>query len=200
MLTKEDMMKIKEMVLVGMFAALLAIISPLQIIVPFSPVPITLQVIGITLAATILGSRLGTLSVVMYILLGIVGLPVFAGFTSGIPKLIGPTGGFITGFILSAFIMGKLIELKKDVHIFYMFFINIIGLIIVYSIGAIQLSIVYTHSISKALAAGVIPFIIPDLIKLVFCSIVTIQVRKVLEKSGYLMGNKSLKANPKDHA
>ena len=75
-------MNIKRMTLVGMFAALLAIISPLQIILPFSPVPITLQVAGVALTASILGSKLGTLSVIIYILLGVMGLPVFAGLTS----------------------------------------------------------------------------------------------------------------------
>src|SRR5690554_2983762 len=180
-------MNIKKMVLVGMFAALLAIISPFQIIIPFSPVPITLQVIGVSLAASILGGKLGFLSVFIYTFLGAIGLPVFAGFKSGIPALVGPTGGYIIGFILSAYIIGKLVELKTEITFPYLLMVNILGLMVVYFIGTIQLSYVYTHSITKALAAGVIPYIIPDIIKLVFSSILIVQVRRVLSKSGHLL-------------
>lgn len=180
-------MNIKKIVLVGMFAALLAIISPFQIIVPFSPVPITLQVVGVTLAASILGSKLGSLSVIIYTILGVVGLPVFAGFKSGLPTLVGPTGGYIIGFIVSAYIIGKLVELKAEISFPYMLMVNILGILVgVYLIGTIQLSFVYTHSITKALAAGVIPYIIPEIIKLIFSSILIVQVRRVLSKSGYL--------------
>ncbi len=183
-------MNIKNIVLVGMFAALLAIISPFQIIVPFSPVPITLQVVGVTLAASILGSKLGTLSVIIYTILGLVGLPIFAGFKSGLPTLVGPTGGYIIGFIVSAYIIGRFVELKKVCKFPYILMINILGILMgVYFIGTIQLSIVYTHSITKALVAGVIPYIIPEIIKLVFSSILIVQVRKVLSKAGLLPGN-----------
>lgn len=181
-------MDIKKIVLVGMFAALLAIISPFQIIIPFSPVPITLQVIGVSLAASILGSKLGTLSVIIYTILGAIGLPVFAGFKSGLPTLLGPTGGYIIGFILSAYIIGKLVELKTEITFPYMLMANILGILVgVYFIGTIQLSFVYTHSITKALVAGVIPYIVPEIIKLVFSSILIVQVRRVLSKSGYLL-------------
>ncbi len=180
-------MKIKKIVLVGMFSGLLAIISPLQIIIPFSPVPITLQVVGMVLAGGILGSRLGFLSVLIYTILGLVGLPIFAGFKSGLPALIGPTGGYIIGFIAAAYIIGKLVEVKAEPGLAYIIFANMIGLIVLYTIGTLQLSFIYTHSIYKALLAGVLPYIIPDLIKILFSSILTIQVRKVLIKSGYLV-------------
>lgn len=182
-------MNIKQIVLVGMFAALLAIISPFQIILPFSPVPITLQIIGVTLAASILGSKLGSLSIIIYIVLGAIGLPIFAGFKSGVPTLVGPTGGYIIGFIVSAYFIGRFIEIKKDLSFFYVFFINIIGLLLVYTIGTIQLSFVYTHSFTKALTVGVIPYIIPDLVKLIFSSILIVQVQAALSKAGYLIRN-----------
>ena len=170
-----------------MFSGLLAIISPLQIILPFSPVPITLQVVGMVLSGSILGSKLGFLSVLIYTILGLVGLPIFAGFKSGVPTLIGPTGGYIIGFIVAAYIIGKLIEIKDEPGLAYMLFANIIGLIILYTIGTLQLSFVYTHSIPKAIVAGVLPYIIPDLIKIFFSSILVIQVRKILIKSNYII-------------
>ena len=180
-------MNIKRMTLVGMFAALLAIISPLQIILPFSPVPITLQVAGVALTASILGSKLGTLSVIIYILLGVMGLPVFAGLTSGIPRLIGPTGGYILGFVLSAYLIGRLLEEKRNPGYLYVLMVNVLGLLVVYLIGTTQLSLTYTHSFTKALAAGVIPYIIPDLIKLGITSIIVVQVQRVLTKSNLLI-------------
>lgn len=177
------------MVFIAMFTALLAILSPLQIVLPFTPVPITLQIMGISFTACILGSTLGTLSVILYILLGIVGLPVFAGFTSGLPKILGPTGGYITGFILSTHVIGKLVEVKqgKDLSAAYIFFANTLGIIICYIVGSIQLSLVYTHSLTKAFLMGVLPYILPDIIKLIFSSILITQVRKILSKTGYMI-------------
>jgi biotin transport system substrate-specific component len=178
-------MKTKQLVLVGMFTAILAIISPLQIIIPISPVPITLQILGVTLAATILGAKLGTLSVIIYTLLGAIGVPVFAGYTSGIPKLIGPTGGYIIGFIIAAYIMGTIVEKQENNTILNLFIVNSIGLIIVYAIGTLQLSFVYTHSIEKAFIAGVLPYILPDIVKLIFCAVLTVQIKNVFKKTGY---------------
>ena len=137
------------------------------------------------MAASILGSKYGSLSVLVYIVLGAIGLPIFSGFKSGFSTLVGPTGGYILGFIAAAYVIGKCTETKKNTRFFYVFFINIVGLLLVYLIGTIQLSLVYTHSITKALLAGVLPYIIPDIIKLVFSSVLIMQVKNALCKAGY---------------
>jgi biotin transport system substrate-specific component len=100
-------MKIRDMVFTAVFAAILCVVAPLAI--PIGPVPISLATFVIYLAAAVLNWKYGTLAVVVYVALGLVGLPVFSGFTGGIPKLIGPTGGFIAGYILMALVIGLII-------------------------------------------------------------------------------------------
>jgi biotin transport system substrate-specific component len=99
---------IRNMVLSALFAALLAISG--QIAIPIGPVPITLQTMMVLLAGAILGSRWGTVSVLVWILLAAVGVPVLSGGTSGMGVLFGPTGGYIFGFLITAFLVGWTIE------------------------------------------------------------------------------------------
>ena len=82
------------MVLVGMFAAVLAVISPISLPMP-TGVPITIQVFGVALVGAVLGSRLGTTATLVYVLLGAIGLPIFANFSGGISSIVGVTGGYI---------------------------------------------------------------------------------------------------------
>src|SRR5690625_1581712 len=100
--------KFKYLILSGMFAAIIAVIS--QLVIPLPLVPITGQTLAVGLTATILGSRYGTLSVLVYIALGAVGVPVFAEAKAGIQILFGPTGGFILGFIATVYITGLILE------------------------------------------------------------------------------------------
>ena len=84
----------REMVLVGMFAAVLAVISQISLPMP-TGVPITIQVFGVALVGAVLGSRLGTTATLVYVLLGAIGLPIFANFSGGISSIVGVTGGYI---------------------------------------------------------------------------------------------------------
>lgn len=93
--------KLRGMMIASLFAAIIGIFA--QITIPLPLVPITGQTLAIGLAATILGARYGTLSVLLYILMGAVGIPVFSQFSGGFSVLVGPTGGFIVGFIPTAF-------------------------------------------------------------------------------------------------
>jgi Uncharacterized conserved protein len=112
-------MNIRQMTLISLFAALTAVGGFISI--PLYPVPLTLQTLFTLLAAMILGSVMGASSQIIYVLLGVIGLPVFAGFKAGIGILFGPTGGFLLGFIISAYIIGKIVELKKK-RIFFIIF------------------------------------------------------------------------------
>ena len=94
------------LVLTGIFAAIVTICSWITVPLPFTQVPINLAVLGVLLAGGCLGSKYGSLSILIYILLGAVGIPVFAGFGAGLGTLAGPTGGYIVGYILCAAIAG----------------------------------------------------------------------------------------------
>ena len=101
-------MKIRHLVITALFTAAICVMAPFS--VPIGPIPITLETLGVYLAAGLLGAKLGTLSVTLYIILGALGVPVFAGFSGGFHKLAGVTGGYIVGYILCALIAGALMR------------------------------------------------------------------------------------------
>lgn len=171
-------MNIRQMTLVSLFAALTAVGAFISI--PLYPVPITLQNLFTLLAGMTLGSVLGGSSQIIYVLLGIIGLPVFAGFKAGIGVLFGPTGGFLFGFIISSYIIGKIIELKKEKDIFYYFLAGGIGIIIIYISGITQLSLVTGIGIKKALMVGVFPFLPGDILKIIAASFIASKLKLVI--------------------
>jgi biotin transport system substrate-specific component len=170
---------IRQMTLISLFAALTAVGAFISI--PIYPVPLTLQTLFTLLAAMTLGSVMGASSQIIYVLLGIVGIPVFAGFKAGIGILFGPTGGFLFGFIISAYIIGKIIELKKEKNIFYYFLAGIIGTIILYIIGITQLSLVTGIGVKKALMVGMFPFLPGDILKIIAASFIASKLKLVIK-------------------
>ena len=102
--------KTKTMALIGVMAAVTCILGPLSLAIPVSPVPISLTNLAVYFAIYVLGMKRGTISYCIYLLLGLIGLPVFAAFTGGAGKLFGPTGGYLIGFIFMALICGFFIE------------------------------------------------------------------------------------------
>jgi biotin transport system substrate-specific component len=171
-------MNIRQMTLVSLFAALTAVGAFISI--PLYPVPITLQNLFTLLAGMTLGSVFGGSSQIIYVLLGLIGLPVFAGFKAGIGVLFGPTGGFLLGFIISSYIIGKIIELKKEKDIFYYFLAGGIGIIIIYISGITQLSLVTGIGIKKALMVGVFPFLPGDILKIIVASFIAGKLKLVI--------------------
>lgn len=160
--------ELRMMVFASLFAALTAAGAYIQIPVPFSPVPVTLQVFFVLLAGSMLKSKWGGLSMIVYTLLGIAGLPVFAGGTSGMGVLLGPTGGYIIGFILAAYIIGKLSEKVESVDkpSFFVNALNMItGVLVIYACGFIQLMLVAEVGPGTAFTLGVIPFLPGEIIK-----------------------------------
>jgi len=170
---------IRQMTLVSLFAALTAVGAFISI--PLYPVPLSLQSLFTLLAAMILGSVMGASSQIIYVLLGVIGLPVFAGFKAGIGILFGPTGGFLLGFIISAYIIGKIVELKKEKNIFYYFLVGIIGTIILYIIGITQLSLVTGIGIEKAITVGMLPFLPGDILKIIAASFIASKLRTAIK-------------------
>ncbi|WPS88896.1 biotin transporter BioY [Brevibacillus halotolerans] len=180
---------LRTYMVIAIFTAITAVFA--QITIPLPTVPITGQTLAVGLVATVLGSRYGTVSMVLYALLGAIGVPVFAGFSGGPQVLIGPTGGFIFGFIATAFIMGYLLEKTK--YTFPMALIaNLLGMVVIFLFGVVQLKLVLNLSWAGAMAAGVTPFIAGGIIKAVLAAYVGIILRKRLISIGMLKGNHSI--------
>ena len=124
--------KLKGMVFAALFAALTAAVAWFKIPLPFTPVPITLQTLVVLLSGAMLGAYYGALSMIIYLSLGVIGLPVFAGGSSGIGVLFGPTGGYLFSYPIAAFVIGKMLENKKlDVLLKYFSFIVILILVMI---------------------------------------------------------------------
>lgn len=162
-----DSNKTRDIVYMSVFTAMISICSWISI--PAS-IPFTLQTMGVFTTVGLLGGKRGTLTVLTYILLGAIGVPVFAGLTGGISVLLGTTGGYIMGFLLSALLMWG-IETIMGRNQIVLAFSMVAGLIVCYVFGTAWFMLIYTqHSgvigLSTVLGLCVIPFIIPDLIKI----------------------------------
>lgn len=174
--------KIHKMTAIALATAILCILGPLVIILPISPVPFSLCLFGIYLIAYILGYKYGTLACCLYLLIGLIGLPVFSSFSGGIAKLFGPTGGYLIGYIPLIFVSGLFIDKypnKISIHIIGM----TLGLIICYTLGTCWLSFITGLSLKDALLIGVIPFIFGDVVKITLALILGRSIRKTLRKS-----------------
>lgn len=158
---KEASAHVRKMVLASLMASLTAASSLLAI--PIGPVPITLQSLFVLATGGILGARWGSVSMILYLLLGVAGLPVFAGGTSGVGRLLGPSGGYLFGFVFSAALVGLMAErLKRRI---YLFGATLAGLALIYLLGSSWLSLVGRMPLEKALVLGVLPFLPGDLLK-----------------------------------
>ncbi|GMC03708.1 biotin transporter BioY [Enterococcus thailandicus] len=155
---------LKPLIIAAEFSAIIAILS--QFTIPLGIVPLTGQTFAIGLTATLLGRRSGTLSVLIYLLLGTIGLPVFAGLSGGLSIVFGPTGGYLIGFIFQAWLTGYLVE--KNVSSYtWVIFANVIGSFVTLIFGVIWLKASGDLSWNTAIVSGFIPFILPGIIKAV---------------------------------
>ena len=178
----------RNLILSGLFAAIVALLAQLSIPLPFSPVPLTGQIFGVFLAGSILGARWSAVSLFVYILLGAVGLPVFHNFQGGLHIVLGPTGGYLWGFILGGYLLGRIVR-RGDSYI-NMATGMLICLMVIYTTGVLWLSFVSGLAISQAMLIGVLPFIIPDLIKLAAATVLGLQVRRRLKGAGLIPPDK----------
>ncbi|MBO5032789.1 MAG: biotin transporter BioY [Lachnospiraceae bacterium] len=178
---KKQFITTKQMALVGVMTAVTCILGPLSIPIPISPVPISFTVLAVFLAAYVLGPRLGTLSYVIYLLLGMVGLPVFSGFIGGIGKLAGPTGGYLIGFIPMVLIVGWFIE-HYNAKIVPSFIGMMIGTVVCYVFGSIWLASQTSRTFFEALSIGALPYIPADIVKMIVAVILGTQLRKAVRK------------------
>lgn len=162
----------------GVFASLMAVCSWLSI--PTEP-PFTLQTLGLFLAVGLLGGKLGTLAVFVYVLLGAFGLPVFAGFTGGAGILLGTTGGYIIGFIFSALAMWGLERLLGR-RPWALALSMVTGMVIYFAFGTLWFQVVYMRTtgpvgLVTVLGWCVFPFLVPDLMKIALALVITARLR-----------------------
>jgi biotin transport system substrate-specific component len=163
---------VRDGLLVLGFSALIAITSQLEIRLPFTPVPITLQTLFVLLTGAVLGSRRGALALLAYLAEGAIGLPVFAGGMAGLfnPQVI-PSEGYLWAFPIAAFVVGWLCERRLDRQFWTSAFAMLPGSLIIYAVGVPWLAVVAHLTIVNALIAGMLPFIPGDLFKLVVAAL-----------------------------
>jgi len=158
--------RIRDVGLVLAGAALLVLGSRISIPLPGNPVPFTLQTLAVLLVGGALGLRRGAISTVLFIALGVVGVPVFAESRHGLDVILGATGGYLVGFIVAAALVGRLAELGWDRHIGGSVGMNLIGTAVIYMVGVPWLAVVLGVPLDKAITLGLLPFLVGDAIKL----------------------------------
>ena len=161
----------KQMVLIALMTAVTCVLGPLSIPLPFSPVPISLTNFAIFLAIFVLGMKNGTISFIIYLLLGAVGVPVFSSFRGGFQVLAGPTGGYLIGFIFLALIMGFALD-HFDRKLVPTIIGMIIGMVVCYTFGTVWLAKLLSLSFKEGLMMGVIPYLPGDAAKIIIAAIV----------------------------
>ena len=169
---------ILDMVFTAMFTAIIAVCSIISI--PVGEVPITLQTFAVCTAAALLGWKRGTLSVLIYILLGAVGVPVFGGMTGGLGILAGPTGGYIIGFLPAAVIIGLAAE-RYERKVLPLAVAMVIGVLVCYAFGSVWFMVVMKWGIVETLAVCVLPFLIPDAIKIALAVLLSNRLSKAVK-------------------
>lgn len=173
-------------ILCALFAALTAVCTFINIPLPFTPIPINLATLSVFLAGGLLGANFGGLSQIVYVLVGAIGLPVFANFQGGIGVLAGPTGGFLIGYIVGAFVIGLVLDriLKLDdnnrKNIFRIVIACIAGMITYFTLGCIWFMILTNTGLIAALVSCVIPFLIGDALKVTAATFLIIRLRKTV--------------------
>lgn len=176
-------MNTKTMALIALMAAVTCVLGPLSLTIPVSPVPISLTNLAVYFTVYVLGMKRGTISYFVYLLIGLVGLPVFSSFSGGAGKLFGPTGGYLIGFIFMALICGFFIE-KWPSKLYLHFAGMVLGTAVCYLFGTVWLAYQGNMGFYTALAAGVIPFLPGDLVKIIIALLAGSVIRKQLKRAG----------------
>lgn len=179
--------KVHDLTITALMAAVICILAPYSIPIPISQTPLTLATLAVYIASIILGWKFATVSVIIYILIGAAGVPVFSNFGSGFQKIIGPTGGYLIGYIAVTLIAGWFadrFERKVVFHVLGM----ILGTAALYFLGTAWMGYSLNLSFKAAVTAGVLPYIPLDIIKIAAAAAIgypiRIQVRKMAANSG----------------
>ena len=169
---------VQKMAIIALMTAVLCILAPISIPVFISPVPVSLGVLAVYLTAYVLSPVDSLISVIIFILLGTFGLPVFSGYSGGLSKLVGPTGGYIIGFLFTVYISSIFIHMKKGIIFDVIGMIT--GLALCYILGTIWFSYQQGKGFIASLLLCVVPFLIGDAIKIIVAVILGTQINKRL--------------------
>lgn len=186
-MTSVQRMKTADLAYIGLFAALMAVCAWISIPMPAPLVPFTLQTFGVFAAVTTLGGRRGTFAVGAYLLLGLVGLPVFTGFRGGPGTLLGTTGGYILGFWVCAAVYW-LVTARLGTSLPVILAAGAAGLVSCYAFGTAWFLVLYTRTtgpmgLGAALGMCVVPYVVPDLVKLALAVWISRRLRPRLQEA-----------------
>jgi len=165
------------LVLCAIFAALSSLLG--QIAIPIGPVPVAMTHVSVFLAAGLLGAKYGTVSQIVYVLMGAVGIPVFSGFTGGVGTIAGPLGGFIAGYIGCAFVTGIIID-RFGSSLKVLFIAMYVGWAVTYACGIPWFMYVTGMELYAALPVCLLPFLPGDLLKTILSAALVRRLRPVL--------------------
>lgn len=174
-------MKIKDMTLTAVMAALICIAGPLTIAA--GPVPLSLATFAVYLAGAILGKKRGTVAVALYLVIGIIGVPVFSGFSGGFQKLAGVTGGYLIGYLPCAFLAGLGAErAEKEGRKWLLPAMMVVGTLVLYVIGTAWFMIQSSNALIPSLGMCVLPFLPGDAVKIAAATLLTVPVKNAVRK------------------
>lgn len=179
---KDKKISIRTIVYVGMFAALMGVISQCAIPMP-SGVPATLQIFGVTLIGAVIGWKMGLGSIAVYLLLGAVGVPVFANFHGGAQVLVGSTGGFLWGYLPMVALCGTKLNQK---NVFLGILASLAGMMVSYVLGALQFGFLNQMDFVASFLLVGAPYLLKDVILSVIAFVLGDQIRRRLNKAGLL--------------
>lgn len=174
---------VRQLCMMAMMSAVMCVIAPLSI--PIGAVPISAATLVIYLSVYLLGTKMGTVSCAVYLMLGFAGLPVFSNYTGGAAKLLGPTGGYLAGYIFLALVCGLFME-KSSYKTIWCIIGMIAGTAVLYVFGTVWFVIMMKCDIGYAVSACVTPFIIGDLAKIIFSELAGREIRKRLKIAGLI--------------
>lgn len=180
-------MNIAMMTRTALMAAVTAVAAQITIPLPFSPVPFTLQVLAVILSGLLLGPRYGALAQAIYVLVGAIGVPVFAGFRGGLGIIVGPTGGYLISYPVAAALAGLAAYAAANAArrraLWAGFLWGCAGLALIYALGATWLAVVTDLPFAAALAQGVLPFVPLDLVKVGLAALVAVAAAPAIAPS-----------------
>mgnify|MGYP000669782826 CR=1 FL=1 len=180
--TKAKFLTTKQMTLIALMTALTCILGPLSIPLPFSPVPISFTNLVLYFSVFVLGTKFSTISYIVYLLIGLVGLPVFSGFSGGFAKLAGPTGGYLIGFLFMIPLTGILFE-KTGKSFWKQFGAMVLGTLVCYLFGTVWLCLQLNLDFIGGLGVGVIPYLPGDTAKIILAALIGPVIVKALKRA-----------------
>lgn len=181
--------RLRKMVLAALLAALISVVAPFRFFLPGVPnVPVTLQVVVVLLAGGLLGPAWGAISMLIYLFLGAVGLPVFAGGNAGLQVLVGLTGGYLWSYPVAAFIAGLIAPAQKAPGIWRTGLAMLVGLLIIYVGGGGWAVLIGGKTLGVVMSGWVLPFVPLDLVKVAVAAAGATAVNRALARLGYWQG------------